>query len=163
VRGWDASPLALLSHESLVEGLPRSTLHEFSRTLSFVPAGHRFCSWHKPRILTRVTYFYIDPRGPLIDPELRFAESALRPRLFSFDKDLWETVYKLKAQALSSNPGERHYAEALSITSCCAPTRAQRPLGGIVGHAQPPVIEEAGERWPPLEAVIDRLGGIALR
>ena len=40
---------------------------------------------------------------------------------------------------------------------------AQRPLGGIVGHAQPPVIEEAGERWPPLEAVIDRLGGIALR
>ena len=29
--------------ETLVEGLPRSTLHEFSRTLSFVPAGHRFC------------------------------------------------------------------------------------------------------------------------
>src|SRR5262245_27908672 len=44
--------------ETLVEGLPRSTLHEFSRTLSFVPAGHRFCSWHKPRILTRATYFY---------------------------------------------------------------------------------------------------------
>jgi AraC family transcriptional regulator len=101
--------------ETMVEGLPRSTQHEFSRTLSFVPAGHRFCSWHKPRILTRVTYFYIDPRGPLIDPELRFAESALRPRVFFFDKDLWETAYKLKAQALRSNPGERHYAEALSI------------------------------------------------
>ncbi len=26
--------------ETLVEGLPGSTLHEFSRTLSFVPAGH---------------------------------------------------------------------------------------------------------------------------
>src|SRR5262245_42442328 len=38
--------------ETLVEGLPRSTLHEFSRTLSFVPASHRFCSWHKPRTLT---------------------------------------------------------------------------------------------------------------
>ena len=101
--------------ETLVEGLPRSTLHEFSRTLSFVPAGHRFCSWHKPRILTRVTYFYIDPNGPLVAPELRFAETEFKPRLFFFDKDLWDTACKLKAQAGNSGLGERQYAEALSI------------------------------------------------
>jgi AraC family transcriptional regulator len=101
--------------ETLVEGLPRSTLQEFSRTLSFVPASHLFFSWHKPRKLPRVTHFYIDPRGPLIDPELRFAESEFTPRLFFFDHDLWETALKLKAQALNPGPGQKQYAEALSI------------------------------------------------
>jgi AraC family transcriptional regulator len=99
--------------ETLVEGLPTSTLREFSRKLSLVPAGHRFFGWQKPRLLTRVTYFYIDPRGPLIDPELRFAETEFKPRLFFFDKDLWETAAKLKAQ--SEKPGQRQYAEALGI------------------------------------------------
>ena len=99
--------------ETLVEGLPTSTLREFSRKLSLVPAGHRFFGWQKPRLLTRVTYFYIDPRGPLIDPELRFAETEFKPRLFFFDKDLWETAAKLKAQ--SEKSGQRQYAEALGI------------------------------------------------
>jgi AraC family transcriptional regulator len=101
--------------ETLVEGLPSSSLHEFSRKLSFVPAGHRFSGWQKPRKLTRVTYFYIDPRGPLIDPELHFAETEFTPRLFFFDHDLWETALKLKAQALNPDPGQKQYAEALSI------------------------------------------------
>jgi AraC family transcriptional regulator len=51
----------------------------------------------------------------LIDPALRFAETEFKPRLFFFDKDLWETAHKLKAQAGSSGRGERQYAEALSI------------------------------------------------
>ena len=91
--------------ETLVEGLPSSTLHEFSHKLSFVPAGHQFSGWQKPRVLTRVTYFYIDPQGPLIDPDLRFAETEFKPRLFFFDKDLWETAYKLKDQAGNSGLG----------------------------------------------------------
>jgi AraC family transcriptional regulator len=99
--------------ETLIEGLPTSTLREFSRKLSLVPAGHRFFGWQKPRMLTRVTYFYIDPRGALIDPELRFADTEFRPRLFFFDKDLWETAAKLKAQ--SEKPGQRQYAETLGI------------------------------------------------
>jgi AraC family transcriptional regulator len=101
--------------ETVVEGLPKSTLHKISRTMSFVPAGHQFCGWQKPRMLTRVTYFYIDPRGPLIDPELHFAETELKPRLFFFDPDLWETALKLKAQSERSGPGQRQYVEALSI------------------------------------------------
>jgi AraC family transcriptional regulator len=101
--------------ETLVEGLPKSTLQEFSRTLSLVPAGHEFFGWQKPRMLTRVTYFYIDPRGPLIDPDLRFSETEFKPRLFFFDKDLWETAAKLKAQSDNPGPGQRQYAEALSI------------------------------------------------
>jgi len=101
--------------ETFVEGLPKSTLHRLSGKLSFVPAGHRFGGWQKPRSLTRVTYFYIDPRGPLIDPELRFADTEFKPRLFFFDKDLWETAMKLKAQAEQPGLGQKQYAEALSV------------------------------------------------
>lgn len=101
--------------ETMVEGLPRSTLRKFSGRLSFVPAGHRFCGWQKPRVLTRVTYFYIDPAGPLLDPGLRFAETEFKPRLFFYDRDLWMIATKLKAQADNPQPGQRQYAEALSI------------------------------------------------
>src|SRR6202047_96462 len=101
--------------ESFVEGLPRSTLRDFTHKLTFVPAGHDFRGWQQPRALTRTTYFYIDPRGPLADPALRFGEIEFKPRLFFYDRDLWETALKLKS--LVENPGsmQRQYAEALGI------------------------------------------------
>ena len=152
--------------ETLVEGLPRSTLHEFSRTLSFVPAGHRFCSWHKPRTLTRATYFYIDPHGPLIDPELRFAETEFKPRLFFFDKDLWDTAYKLKGQAGNSGLGERQYAEALGVVLAHellrlnngGVTATQRIRGGLAGWQEKRVaeyIEEHLAEDPSLATLAD--------
>jgi AraC family transcriptional regulator len=101
--------------ETLIEGLPKSRLREFSHKLSLVPAGHQFFGWMKPRTSVRVTYFYIDPRGPLIDPELGFAETEFKPRLFFFDKDLWETAVKLKALSENPAPGQRQYAEAVSM------------------------------------------------
>jgi AraC family transcriptional regulator len=102
--------------ETLVEGLPRSTRRKFSGRLSFVPSGHRFCGWQKPRLLTRVTYFYIDPGAPLLDPELRFAETRFKPRLFFYDRDLWTVAARLKAaHAAGATPGQRQYAEALAI------------------------------------------------
>jgi AraC family transcriptional regulator len=101
--------------ETFVEGLPRSTLRNFTQKLTFVPAGHHFRGSQRPRALTRTTYFYIDPRGPLADPELRFDEIEFRPRLFFYDRDLWETALKLKS--LVENPGSmrQQYAEALGI------------------------------------------------
>jgi AraC family transcriptional regulator len=101
--------------ETFVEGLPRSTLRDFTQKLTFVPAGHDFRGSQKPRALTRTTYFYIDPRGPLADPALRFGEIEFKPRLFFYDRDLWETALKLKSQV--ENPGSmpRQYAEALGI------------------------------------------------
>src|SRR5262245_51383264 len=127
--------------ETVVEGLPNSTLHELSRTMSFVPARHRYSGWQKPRALARVTYFYIDPSGPLIDPELHFAEAEFKPRLYFFDKDLWETAEKLKAQAGHSGPADRQYAEALSIVLAHellrlnngAVAAEQRVRGGLAG------------------------------
>jgi AraC family transcriptional regulator len=101
--------------ESLVEGVPRSTLRDFTRKLTFVPAGHDFRGSQKPRALTRTTYFYIDPRGPLADPALRFSEIEFKPRLLFYDRDLWATALKLKSQVENPRPMHRQYAEALSI------------------------------------------------
>jgi AraC family transcriptional regulator len=101
--------------ETLLEGLPKSTLREFSRKLSFVPAGRRFFGWQKPRVLARLTYFYIDPRGPGVDHGLKFAETEFKPRLFFFDRDLWETARKLKAAGEKSDPDHRQYTQTLGI------------------------------------------------
>src|SRR4030081_1600380 len=100
--------------ETLIEGLPKSTLREFNCKLSFVPAGHRFYGWQTPRVLTRVSYFYIDVQNPLFDPESGITP-AISPRLFFFDQAVWDTALKLKAQVGNSDPGSRPYAEALSL------------------------------------------------
>jgi AraC family transcriptional regulator len=102
--------------ETLIEGLPKSSLRDLSRKLSFVPAGHRYHGWHDPRVLTRVTYFYIDPRGPQMDPELRFSEIAMKPRLYFFDQDLWGTAQKLKSLTENPDAESSQYAQALSVT-----------------------------------------------
>jgi AraC family transcriptional regulator len=47
--------------ESFVEGLPRSTLRTLTRKITFVPAGHEYFEWHKPRTLARLIYFYFEP------------------------------------------------------------------------------------------------------
>jgi AraC family transcriptional regulator len=135
--------------ETQVEGLPKSTLHELSRTLSFVPAGHRFSGWQKPRVLTRVTFFYIDPQGPLINRDLPFCETRFKPRLFFFDKDLWETAAKLKAQSEQADLVQPQYAEALSIVLAhellrlnngAAPAR-RNVRGGLAGWQEKKVAQ----------------------
>jgi AraC family transcriptional regulator len=100
--------------ETLVDGLPRSQLRAWSGKMTFVPAGCRFYGWQKPRALTRSTFLLIDPQGSL-HSELRFAEIEFRPRLFFFDRDLWETALKLKAQAERPFRAQRAYVEALGI------------------------------------------------
>src|SRR3954451_22507225 len=40
--------------ETLIEGLPRSTIQNFKGKLTFVPAGHEYCERYVPRVLTRV-------------------------------------------------------------------------------------------------------------
>src|SRR5882757_7038631 len=136
--------------ETFVEGLPRSTLRDFTRKLIFVPAGHDFRGWHKPRALPRATYFYIDPCGPLADPALRFGEIEFKPRLFFYDRNLWETALKLKSQV--ENPGAMHrqYAEALGIAltheliriNGGAALREPVSRGGLASWQQ--------KRWPPI-------------
>src|SRR6195952_5486258 len=68
--------------ETLIEGLPKSTLREFNCKLSFVPAGHRFYGWQTPRVLTRVSYFYIVLQNPLFDRLSGITCPTISPRLF---------------------------------------------------------------------------------
>ncbi len=125
--------------ETLVEGLPKSSLRQFNRKLTLVPTGHQFHGWQIPRTLTRATYFYIDPLRLPVGPDLRFAETELKPRLFFFDQGLWETLQKLKAEAENPERGHEGYAEALSVVLAhellrlnngAAPTQ-QRVRGGL--------------------------------
>lgn len=101
--------------ETSIEGLPKSVVRNCNRKLTFVPAGHQLHGWQKPRALTRLTYFYIDPTALLLDPELGFAETELQPRMFIFNRDLWETSMKLRTQVESPAPGQQLYTEALSL------------------------------------------------
>jgi AraC family transcriptional regulator len=58
---------------------------------------------------------YIDPCGPLADPALRFDEIEFKPRLFFYDRDLWQTALKLKSVIENADKVHRQYAEALGI------------------------------------------------
>src|SRR5260221_4526940 len=135
--------------ETLIEGLPKSTLREFNCKLSFVPAGHRFYGWQTPRVLTRVTYFYIDLLDRLFDPGSGIACPAISPRLFFFDQAVWDTALKLKAEVGNSDPWSREYAEALSLVLMHeimrlerAPSSAATPRrGGLPVWQQKRVVE----------------------
>jgi AraC family transcriptional regulator len=127
--------------ETLVEGLPKSNLREFSHKMTLIPAGHEFYGWQKPRTLTRVTYIYIDPKSPLLASGPGNIDKGLKPRLFFFDEDLWHTAAKLKAQA--ENPGQdyRSYGESLSLILVHetmrldkgAPASVSNARGGLAG------------------------------
>ena len=118
--------------ETLIEGLPKSHLREFNCKLSFVPAGHRFYGWQTPRVLTRVTYFYIDLKHPLFETDSGMGFPAISPRLFFFDQAVWDTALKLKAEVGNSGPCSRQYAEALSLVLMHELTRLERPESAAV-------------------------------
>jgi len=101
--------------ETMVEGLPKSTRRSISQRLTFVPAGHALSGWQDPRVLTRVNYFYIDRRGPLLDNESGFAETEFRPQLFFSDPDIWRIAAGLKNEAVSHSARVTRYGEALGV------------------------------------------------
>jgi len=128
--------------ETLVEGLPKSSLHSLSGKLTFVPAGHQLHGWQHPRVLLRVSYFYIDPAGPLLDEGLHFSKIEFRPQLFFSDPELWRLTTKLRGEV---EDGARlmHYGEALSVLLAHelvklngGPTRQDFARGGLSGWQQ---------------------------
>src|SRR6516225_248840 len=100
--------------ETLIEGLPRSTLRDVKCKLAFVPAGHEYREWQEPRTRSRIVYFYFDPAKMPIDPGVGAADTPLASRLFFEDKALWETAVKL-GRLIESGSEDRHYCEALGV------------------------------------------------
>lgn len=119
--------------ESSVAGLPRSSLRDWRRKLTFVPAGREFHEWQVPRELGRMVFFYFDPsRIPLAAA----AEDAdLAPKLFFENAALTETAFKLAA--LIEGGGAQHdgYAQALSLVLTHELVRVTRG----VSRREPPV------------------------
>jgi AraC family transcriptional regulator len=116
----------------------------------FVPAGRTFFGAQRPRLLTRAICLYIDPHTVLVDPDFRFAEAELQPRLLFEDAGLWATVRKLKAQIGSADPAARLHAEALGgllsiellrLLQDGAPASRPSPRGGLAVWQQKRVMD----------------------
>ena len=101
--------------ETSLEGLPKSTLRSVSGRLTFVPAGHEFYGWQHPRMLTRVSFFYIDPQNMLLDGDVRFGAIDFHPRLFFVDPELWHLAAKLREAAMRGGAPDAQYGEALAV------------------------------------------------
>lgn len=110
--------------ETFIESLPRSTLHDVTRKLTFVPAGHEYRESQDPRVPARLLYFYVDPAatGSL------WPDAPMAPRLFFEDASLWGTAIKLKRVLEESDSPNRLYVEALGCV--LAHELAQSGSGG---------------------------------
>jgi len=115
--------------ESYVQGVPRSTLRDVARKLTFAPAGHGYREWHDPRTLTAVTYFYFDPVALQADVELDLAGVQFMPRLFFEDAAIWSTVAKLKRALEAPDCENRLYIEALGVVLVHELIRLNRGAG----------------------------------
>jgi AraC family transcriptional regulator len=135
--------------ETVLEGLPASTVRNYSQKLILVPAGRTYFVSHNPRLLTRSIYLYIDPQAVPVDPDLGFPQADLKPRLLFDDSGLWQTIHKLKAQVGSADPSDRMYAEALGgllaheLLRLQGAIPAPRPAnrGGLAGWQRKQVID----------------------
>lgn len=99
--------------ESSVDDLARSTRHDLSCKLTYVPAGQSFREWHVPRVLTQATYFYVDSQ--LMNSDDRASAGDEAPRLFFDSPVLWQTTQKLKRLIEIAPSPSRTYAEALGV------------------------------------------------
>jgi AraC-like DNA-binding protein len=97
--------------DTFVEGLPRSTLRDVTRKLTFVPAGRAYQEWHEPRVLTRIVYFYFDPASLPVPAEA--AVAPLAPRLLFEDTTLFDTALKLRRLIETTGADNSPYFEAL--------------------------------------------------
>jgi AraC family transcriptional regulator len=101
--------------ESYVEGIPRSTLRDVGKKLTFVPAQHEYTEWYDPRTPVGVTYFYFDPAELQIDSDENLTNVEFAPRLFFEDAAIWSTAVKLRQAIDARGQMNRLYVEALGV------------------------------------------------
>jgi AraC family transcriptional regulator len=135
--------------ESSVEGLPRSTLRDLRRKLTFVPAGHKYHEWHQPSLPSRVIYFYFDPTKTLFDLDQGDSGVLQAPRLLFEDTALWQTALKLGRLLEAPDANSTLCLEALGIIlahELVRPESGPRPSeprarGGLAGWQKRTVVE----------------------
>ena len=100
--------------ETVVDDLPPSTLRTLRRKLTFVPAGHEYREWQRPRVRSRVICFYFDPAKMPAHSDASGTAAPLVARLFFENSVLWETAVKL-AIAIEDGCEPERYCEALAV------------------------------------------------
>ena len=99
--------------ETFVDGACPSTLRDFSRKLTFLPAGHAYFEWHQLQTPARLLFIYLDPAELDIQSAVTSPNGPLNPRLFFEDASLWSTVDKLNGLVASAGRESLPYFEAL--------------------------------------------------
>jgi AraC-like DNA-binding protein len=135
--------------ESSLEGLPRSTLHDLRRKLTFVPAGHNYHEWHQPSRPSRLIYFYFDSSKVLFDLESIDSDMLRAPRLFFEDSALWQTGLKLGRLLDAPEENSTLCLEALGIILAHELVRPEAALhrteprarGGLAGWQKRTVVD----------------------
>src|SRR5262245_10627498 len=101
--------------ETFVDGVSPSTLRDFTRKLTFLPAGHDYFEWHQLHTSARLLYVYFDPAELAAQSALTSSSNPLNARLFFEDESLWSTVEKLKGLIVSTGRESLPYFEALGV------------------------------------------------
>ncbi len=101
--------------ETLLEGLPQSTLHDLAHKLVFVPAGHEFVDVHESRVPARIAFFYFDQADHARRIGGGASDLPLAPRLFFEDAALLATAEKLMAAVEGSEGEGSAYCQALGL------------------------------------------------
>jgi AraC family transcriptional regulator len=101
--------------ETVVEGLPSSSLRDLTRKLIFVPAGRDYRDWHEARSALRVVFFYFDPETMPLHGQSVTHGRALAPRSFFEDATLLSTAQKLASLIEGPESDYRSYLEALGL------------------------------------------------
>jgi AraC family transcriptional regulator len=122
--------------ETFVQGAPRSTLRDYAGKLTFVPAGHEYREWQKPRALARVLYFYVGDAELRAQCNLDAEAMDLVPRVLFEDAMLWNTASKLKTLIEKPMSHNELYAEALGIVLAHEVARLSHGKPRIQPHAR---------------------------
>jgi AraC family transcriptional regulator len=101
--------------ESSIDGVPRSTLRNVAKRLTFVPAGHHYREWYDPRTPTSITYFYFDPAALQVDPNECLVDILFTPRLLFEDTTIQSTAAKLRQAVEAPGGASQLYIEALGV------------------------------------------------
>jgi AraC family transcriptional regulator len=116
--------------ETSISGLPKSSLRDYSGRLVFIPAGHEYYGWQKPRELLRSIAISFDPKSPLLSSDLKFDSTDFHPRLFFLDDMLWMAAMALKAQIEHPSGEPDSYGEALATVIAHRLLQTQRSQSG---------------------------------
>jgi len=151
--------------ETVVDGLPRSTLRDISRKFVFVPAGLGFREWQEPRSLMSAIYLHLDPDTALIRDEERSRSPACAPRLFFESTALWQTALKLKGLIETGPTASPLYAEALAVVllhELLDSARVSAPRArGCLAHSQRQAVLEHIEEHLVHEISLSTLARVA--